>query len=153
MTSAKTRLARTRLDKRLNKLGRDPSHAPPPKGWVRAIRDALGMTTSQLGNRLGITHQGISELERSEAIGAISLSTLRRAAEALNCHLVYALVPETSLDAIFDRQARAIALRDLERVEHSMRLEDQGTSSADREERIAHYIREVLRDRDIWRSK
>jgi predicted DNA-binding mobile mystery protein A len=153
MTNAKARLARTRIDKRLSKSWRDGSHAPPPKGWIRAIRDALGMTTAQLGARLGITHQGVSALERSEASGAISLSTLRRAAEALNCRLVYALVPHKSLAEAFDRQARQIALRDLERVEHSMRLEDQGTSSADREERITNYIRDVLRDRDIWRPK
>jgi predicted DNA-binding mobile mystery protein A len=153
MTTAKTNQARSRLDKRISRLGHGGFSATPPKGWVRAIRDALGMTTPQLGARLGITQQSASGLERSEASGTISVNTLRRAAEALNCRLVYALVPETSLAEIFDRQARLVALRDLERVEHSMRLEDQGTSSADREERITNYIRDVLRDRDIWRPR
>jgi predicted DNA-binding mobile mystery protein A len=66
-------------------------------------------------------------LEKSEAIGTISLQTLRRAAEALECTLVYALVPKTSLEDAVTKRARKIALHDLKRVAHTMKLEAQQT--------------------------
>jgi predicted DNA-binding mobile mystery protein A len=89
--------ARHRLDERLSPLRPVDRYAVPPKGWVRAIRDALGMTGVQLAKRLGISPQSADAMERSEASGAIKLETLRRAAEALDCTLVYALVPNKSL--------------------------------------------------------
>ena len=123
----------------------------PPKGWVRAIRDAIGMTGGQLSRRLGTTAQAVVSLERSEASGKIQLNTLRRAAEAMDCVLVYALVPNTSLTEMVDGRARELALRALRRVSHSMALEDQ---QVDRglEKRIQTYIDTALRDRDLWES-
>ncbi len=123
----------------------------PPKGWVRAIRDAIGMTGGQLGRRLGMTAQAVVSLERSEASGKIQLNTLRRAAEAMDCVLVYALVPNTSLTEMVDRRARELALRALRRVSHSMALEDQQVDR-DLEKRIQTYIDTALRDRDLWES-
>src|SRR3974390_577604 len=69
----------------------------PPKGWLRAVRDALGMTTKQLGQRLGVSQPRIVELEQSEVNGTVTLNTLQRAAEALGCRLVYALGPDQPL--------------------------------------------------------
>ena len=69
---------------------------PPPKGWIRAIRDAVGMTGGQLASRLGIRPQTVAALEKSEAAGSIQLSTLRRVAEAMDCTLVYAKMVPTS---------------------------------------------------------
>jgi predicted DNA-binding mobile mystery protein A len=142
--------ARRRLDERLQPLKPVDRHRAPSNGWIRAVRDALGMTGVQLAMRLGVRPQSIDALEKSEAAGTIKLDTLRRAAEALDCTLVYALVPNTSLeDAVRDR-ARAAALRDLRRVSHTMRLEAQGTSDADLEARVEAYIRDHLDDRDLW---
>jgi predicted DNA-binding mobile mystery protein A len=123
----------------------------PPKGWVRAIRDAIGMTGAQLGRRLGMTAQAVVSLERSEASGKIQLNTLRRAAEAMDCVLVYALVPNTRLTEMVDRRARELALRALRRVSHSMALEDQQVDR-DLEKRVQTYIDTALRDRDLWES-
>lgn len=96
-----------------------------------------------------MTAQGIVSLERSESHGTIQLNTLRRAAEAMDCVLVYALVPRTSLTEMVDRRAREIALRALGRVSHSMALEDQQVDR-DLEKRIRTYIETALRDRDLW---
>ncbi|KRP85840.1 hypothetical protein AOQ72_04145 [Bradyrhizobium yuanmingense] len=85
------------LDSRFATL-RALSHSQrPPKGWIRAIRDALGMTTAQYAKRLGVSQPRIVELERSEQGGSVTLNTLQRAAEALGCRLVYVLVPERPL--------------------------------------------------------
>lgn len=145
--------ARKRLDERLRAMQPAESFRAPPKGWVRALRDALGMTGAQLGARMGIRPQTLVTIEKSEASGTIQLNTLRRAAEALDCTLVYALVPNTSLDAAVDERARKIAKRALQRVAHTMRLEAQETDDTDLESRVRAYIRDQLSERDLWAEK
>jgi predicted DNA-binding mobile mystery protein A len=142
--------ARQRLDERLLALKPEDRFKAPPKGWVRAIRDALGMAGVQFAKRLKIRPQSVEALEKSEANESIQLKTLRRAAEALDCTLVYALVPNTSLEGAVRESARKIAMRDLGRVAHTMKLEAQGTGDANLETRIEAYIRDVLKERDLW---
>jgi predicted DNA-binding mobile mystery protein A len=142
--------ARQRLDERLLPIKPTERFRVPPKGWIRAIRNALGMTGVQFAKRLGVSPQSVEALEKSEATGTIKLDTLRRAAERLDCTLVYALVPNTSLEGAVHQRARQIALHDLARVAHTMKLEAQGTGDADLEARIEAYIREQLTDRMIW---
>lgn len=142
--------ARQRLDERLLALKPVDRFRNPPKGWIKAIRDALGMTGVQFARRLNVSPQSVDALEKSEANGTIKIETLRRAAEALDCTLVYALVPNTSLETAVHERARALALRDLGRVAHTMKLEAQGVPDADLQERLDAYIRDSLRDRDIW---
>jgi predicted DNA-binding mobile mystery protein A len=113
------------LDKRFVALRPLAASPNPPKGWLRAIRDALGMTTTQFARRLGVSQPRIIELEQSEASGHVTLHTLQRAAEALGCRLVYALVPERPLAEIVGDRAKLVAERQSTSVEHTMRLEDQ----------------------------
>ena len=113
------------LDKRFSSLRPLAKSQRPPKGWLRAIRDALGMTTSQFAKRLGVSQPRIIKLEKSEIDGSVTLQTLQRAAEALGCRLVYALVPEKALAEIVRERAVQIADRQSAAVEHTMRLENQ----------------------------
>jgi predicted DNA-binding mobile mystery protein A len=142
--------ARVRLDQRLSSLKHPTQLRPPPKGWIRAIRDAIGMTGPQLAKRLGVRPQTVGDLEKAEANGTITLQRLRRAAEALECTLVYAIVPQTSLEAAVQKRAREIALRDLKRVNHTMKLEAQQTGDDDLEQRVEAYIRDRIKDRGLW---
>ncbi|MCZ7859127.1 mobile mystery protein A [Agrobacterium salinitolerans] len=150
MKSDSRKRGRLRLDERLRALQPIDRFKTPPKGWVRALRDALGMTGAQLGARIGVRPQTVEAIEKSEAAGTIQLNTLRRAAEALDCTLVYALVPNSSLEAAVEARARKIATRELQRVAHTMRLEAQGTDDAAFETRVQAYIRDRLSDRDLW---
>ena len=92
------------------------------------------MTTRQLAVRMGLSQSAVSQLERSEIADGIRLESLRRAAEALECNLVYALVPRTTLERTMQDRARLLARRDLgadnvleERIEHyAERLVDNG---------------------------
>ena len=88
---------RQRLDARLASAKPIDRLQVPPKGWIRAIRDGLGMSGSQLGKRLGASPQNVDILEKSEVAGTIKLQTLKRVAEALDATLVYALVPNMPL--------------------------------------------------------
>jgi predicted DNA-binding mobile mystery protein A len=124
----------------------------PPKGWLRAIRDALGMTTGQYARRLGVSQPRIVELEKSERSGSVTLNTLRRAAEALGCRLVYVLVPDRPLAEVVTERAALIAERQSKAVEHTMRLEDQavkdkGAARALRQQMTEELLRRPAR---LW---
>lgn len=110
------------------------------------------MTGVQFAGRLGISPQAADALQRSEANGTIQLNTLRRAAEVLDCRLVYALVPRTSLDDIVRERARRVALADLGRAEHTMALEAQGADHSALDEQVED-LQAALSERDIWRDR
>ena len=124
--------------------------ARPPHGWIRAVREALGMSAAALAARLGITAGAVIRLEQSEAADRIQLDTLRRAADALGCDLVYLLVPRRPLDAVVRDRARELARRQVAAVEQTMRLEDQATGTAsEMEERFAE---QLLERGGLWRD-
>lgn len=133
-------LARKQLERRLAPLRKAPEFARPARGWIKAVREALGMTATQLGARIGVTQSRIARIEKDEAEDAVTLATLRRVAEGLDCTLVYALVPNRPLDEIMADRARAAADAQLKRTHHSMRLENQALDKSDLEaerERLA----------------
>jgi predicted DNA-binding mobile mystery protein A len=108
------------------------------------------MTAEQLAERMRITQPSVHRLEQSEAEGTIQLKTLRRAAEALDCEVVYALVPRASLRETYESAASAVARRELRRVSHTMALEDQAVEDEDEDERLRRFIADELNPRDVW---
>ena len=106
------------------------------------------MSSQQLAKRLGVKQPSVVALEQSEAKGTIELATLRRVAEALDCTLVYALVPNKPLETIVRDRAR-ILLRRRAPVEHSMLLEDQAVSAKDSQARLDEFVREMNPSR-LW---
>lgn len=134
---------RSRLDERFNEIRPARRFAPPVRGWIKAIREGLGMTTMQLAKRLGVSQPSVTALEQSEAKGTIELATLRRVAAALDCTVVYALVPNQPLESTVRERARLFAKRRLAPVEHTMLLEDQSVVGRDPEARIDELIRET----------
>jgi predicted DNA-binding mobile mystery protein A len=143
---SKARLAaqsRSPLDQRFKELGPVTRYTSPVRGWIKAIRVALGMSTEQLAKRLGIKQPSVVAIEQSEAKGTIELATLRRVAEALDCTLVYALMPNKPLEAIVRDRARTFARRRLEQVEHSSLLEDQKVTAKDADAWLDEIVRET----------
>ena len=124
--------------------------ARPARGWIRAIRDALGMSSRQLATRMGQSQPAVSQLEHSEVDDRITLATLRRAADALECDLVYALVPRTTLDDTVRRRARSLARRDVASVDQTMRLEAQSLDPQLLDDRIEDYASRLLDGRRLW---
>ncbi|MDI1347031.1 MAG: mobile mystery protein A [Pseudolabrys sp.] len=118
----------------------------PSRGWIRAVRDALGMTTRQLAGRLGMKQPSLVELEKSEAAGTITIKSLERAAEALGCRLVYALVPVKPLTQTLEERAVNAARQKLAAVDQTMRLEDQAVpGQAARKAAERRLVDELLR--------
>src|SRR5260221_13181261 len=142
----KARLAaqsRSQFDERFRELGPITRYSPPVRGWIQAVREALGMTTAQLAKRLRVKQPSVVAFEQSEAKGTIELATLRRVAEALDCTLVYALVPNQPLETIVRDRARAFARRRLEPVEHSMLLENQRVTAKHSKAQLDEIVRET----------
>lgn len=147
--------ARRQLDKRLSLLTETSSLAPPPRGWIRAIREALGMTTAQLAKRLGVSQPRVIDIEKAEARRTITLDSLERAARALHCRLVYALVPNKPLDDLVEERARLLAEKRLAATRHSMTLEAQGVEPGDEREQLQRLIRELVEQSGsvLWEDK
>lgn len=122
----------------------------PVRGWIRAIRDALGMNTRQLAARMGLSQPAITQLEQSEVSGRVQLDSLRRAAVALDCDLVYALVPRTSLEETVRRRARLLAERDVASVDQTMKLEDQALTADQLAKRIDDYAERLVAEGRLW---
>lgn len=143
------------LDKRLITLRPLAKSARPPKGWLRAVRDALGMTTAQLARRIGVTQPRIVELEQSEVSGTVTLHSLQRAAEALGCRVVYALVPDRPLADVVRSRAELVADKQLTSVQHTMALEDQGVRDKGANKLLREtYIRKLLqKPARLWDEK
>lgn len=120
----KKALARKHLERRISPL-REIDLTRPPRGWIRALRDSLGMTAAQLGDRIGVSQPRIAMLEKAEVSGNVTLASLRQAAEGLGCTFVYALVPNAPLDEILRERARRAAELQLARTHHTMKLENQ----------------------------
>jgi predicted DNA-binding mobile mystery protein A len=102
-------LVRQQLDKTLTLFDSVLDLAPPSRGWIRAVRGALGMSGRQLARRLGLTQQSVARMEKDEVTGALTIKTLRRVAESLDCVLVYGIVPRENLESIVHDRARTIA--------------------------------------------
>lgn len=97
----------------------------PPAGWIHTIRSALGMTTRQLAAQLDISQSTLATLQKSEAEDRITLQSLRKVADALDCDLQYVLMPRSSLQKRIEKRAETIAHKRVERILHSMHLENQ----------------------------
>lgn len=124
-STTKARQAREALDQRLEPLRPVTRYAVPHRGWIRAIRDALGMPAAALARRMGVTGATVRALEKNEVSGGIRLSSLRRAAEAMDCTLVYAFLPNQGLEKTVRERAMKVLTAQESRIQQTMLLEDQ----------------------------
>jgi predicted DNA-binding mobile mystery protein A len=116
----------------------------PKSGWLRAVRQAIGMTTRQLASAVGVTQSAVVDAERNEAKGDITLATLQRYAAALGCEVNYVLIPKRPLEQMLEERAERIAREQVSRVRHSMALEDQQTGTDLMEREIAEIRKRLL---------
>lgn len=146
---------RRALDQRLAPLSRPDARAAlarPAGGWVRAVRESLGMSTTDLARRLRVSPAAVSKLEASERAGRVGLDTLSRAADALSCDVVYALVPRGTLDETARRQALHLADRLLQPTRTTMALEAQSVSADADRSAVEDLAAELLVGRGLWRE-
>ena len=118
----------------------------PRRGWIRVIRNALGMSARQLAARLGISQQRVAQIEKHEMDGGLTLKAMQKVAEGIDCRFVYGFVPYESLEATVSKQARLVALRRLDRAAHTMSLEDQALAQQENDDILSDMITELTSD-------
>lgn len=153
MRTANQALTIDQLSRKLSALSGLENIPPPSQGWLRTIRNALRMPLRVLARRMNISIQSVTEMERREAEGTISLNTLRAAAEAMNMKFVYVVLPkEGSLEEMIERQALELARKIVMRTSQNMRLEDQENTAERLEKAIAVQTEAIKREmpRYLW---
>jgi predicted DNA-binding mobile mystery protein A len=148
------KLVREQLDNKLAPYRTLLTPTLPETGWIRMIREALGMSTSDLSKRTGIQQASLWRIENAELNGEFKLSTMKRIAEGLNMKFVYAFIPEKSLESLVQEQAKKIALERMHRLGITMRLENQQLSIDEQQKALKDMIEKVLIDesKDLWKE-
>ncbi|MBI9017383.1 MAG: mobile mystery protein A [Phycisphaerae bacterium] len=145
-------LAREQLDKTLEQFLPLKTVVSPRKGWVRATRDALGMSGEQLAKRLNTNKQRVSRIEQDEKPGNITVKTLKNVAEALDCEFVYGFAPKQTLEKTVRNQARIIAEKRMSQSDQMMRLEKQELSENEKYIALENLITDIINTmpRSLW---
>jgi predicted DNA-binding mobile mystery protein A len=149
------KLVRVQLDKQLSNVKCILNLTRPVYGWIKTIRNALGMTSRQFAERMGISQAGVSAIENREIADSLTLKTLKETAAALNCRFVYLLLPEKSLEETVKNQAIRFVKRNTQSLMHSMNLENQGIMPEDIDDFIKIQTEEVMQKKinKIWDIK
>jgi len=138
------KLIRDQLGAKLSQFNPLLEVQTPQKGWIRAIRDALGMSAKQLAARTGMAQQRIPLVEKGEFTGAVTLKTMRRIAEGLDCVFVYGFVPATDLETTVRKRAEQIAAKRLSQVSQTMGLENQALSEQENQEVFKETVEKLM---------
>lgn len=141
---------RRTLDNRLKKFPKKEEFTVPRQGWIKSIREALGMSAADLGDRMGITRQSVLTLEDSESDGRAGMDSLKRAAKAMDCSFVYAFIPNSSLENILQKQIEKVIAQRMRNVSHSMKLEDQVTELTDSV--YEALVKDLMNSPKVWHS-
>ncbi|MFA5807359.1 MAG: mobile mystery protein A [bacterium] len=146
------RLILEQLTDNVNRFRQLKDTPHPVKGWIRAIREALGMSGVQFAKRLGVSPQRVATLEKAEVAGAVTIRSMRQAAEALDCVFVYALVPRSSMKDTVRRQALEVARERLKHTSHTMLLEDQQLSKEKMRKALDAAVKELVdaMPKELW---
>jgi len=125
----------------------------PTEGWIATVRKALGMSGAQLGRRLDVSRGRISQMEKAEANGGVTLRSMNDTAEAMGCRFVYAMIPKDDrIEDAITRQARKKARALVAHASTHMALEKQSLPDEKREEEVRRLTRELADKQppDFW---
>jgi predicted DNA-binding mobile mystery protein A len=140
----KKKLIREQVDASLSQFSSLYNTNIPRKGWIRAIRDALGMSARQLAERLGIAQQAVARIEKDEIDGSVTIKTMRRIAEQLDCQFVYGFVSKTSLKETIQTRAKQVATKRLTEANQTMALENQSLYDKENTQVLVEMIDELV---------
>lgn len=122
------------------------------RGWIKMYREALGMPSIILAERLGCKPSNVTMIEQREKKGTVTIQTLEEVASALDCQLIYAFVPKFTLEELLEQRARSVARARIERINHSMQLEAQGLTKRQLQEQEDDLVSQLLmgNPKQLW---
>ena len=141
----KNKLQFQQLNEKMDQLTGLQHVIVPPIGWIKAIRNGIGMSMEQLGRKLSITKQGVMDIEKREKEGAITIKSMQEIGKAMDTQFVYGFVPKAgSLEQMIEYRALEIASKIVERTSTTMKLEDQANSKERIEKAIKERATEII---------
>ena len=148
----KNKLVIEQLDRQFYKWHEIKNIPRPRNGWIKSIRKAIGMTAKQLADRLGVSRDRIVRIEKDEPRDALTLRTLREVANHLDCDLIYALIPRSSLCEMLEKKAYQLAKEKLDIISHQMQLESQGVDPKTQKQQIKILCQDLLNGslKQLW---
>lgn len=156
MKKSNQKLMIEQMDRKLAVFNSINGIEPPATGWIRAIRTTIKMSLRQFGERMDMTPPSAKEIEQREALGTISLKSLKDAAIAVDMKFVYGFVPlKGSLQTMIEKRANEVATKIVMRTSHTMKLEDQEVGNARLEKAIKELAAEIRQEmpRYLWDLK
>jgi predicted DNA-binding mobile mystery protein A len=142
-------LAYAQIDKRLDAIREIKNKSSVTNGWIKYIRRAMGMTLNELGELTGLSARTIAQAEKREVEGKVTLGTLKKMAKAMECDLVYSLVPKKSVKQTIQDKARDKAIERLNEAGLHMKLEAQEVSG-DFKDRVERLANKLIANGDVW---
>lgn len=127
----------------------------PDVGWIRAIRKSVGMSMESLGRRMGVIKQRVERIEKDELESKLTLETMNKVAEALECEFVYFLIPKSgSLSDTIQARAELVAEKLAKEIQGTMKLEKQAIDKSDLSRMKDDLKRDLLqkKDRRLWKK-
>lgn len=128
---------------------------PSSEGWLKTVRKSIGMSGSQLANRLGVTKGRVSQAESAELTGSATLKSMQSMAQAMNCRFVYAVIPEKEIERVIRDQATLKAREQIKAASTQMALEAQALSSEQLTFEIDRLACEIIEKMpsDLWNDE
>ena len=147
-------LEKKQLLRKLDELSSRPSlYERPSEGWIRTLRKALGMTSSQLAKRLNIGQPRVSEIEKAEIQDQLTLKTLIAVAQALGCRFEYEFIPEKPISEFLKERAFQVASEKVNYISHHMALENQALTEEEKKDQIKQIAEELINTpQKLWDS-
>jgi predicted DNA-binding mobile mystery protein A len=128
----------------------------PPEGWLRTVRNALGMSGAQVANKMGVTRSRVTQAEHAELTGGVTLKSMQATAEAMGCRFVYAVIPVSGrIEDIITAQAHKKALAIVGTASKHMALENQKLPDDKIAREVERITREIASEMppDFWVDK
>jgi predicted DNA-binding mobile mystery protein A len=128
----------------------------PPEGWLRTVRNALGMSGADVAKKMGVTRARVTQAEHAELTGGVTLKSMQATAEAMGCRFVYAVIPPSGrIDDIITAQARKKAMALVGTASKHMALENQALSNDTLTQEVERLTREIAQEMpaDFWKDK
>ncbi len=143
-------MLKRQITHKITEVQRLSVHLKGVPSWIQYIRKALGMSPKQLADRMSIAESSLYQMERQESLDKVSMQSLKRAADAMGCELIYAIVPRTSVSDLVDEQARKKALKIISESQLQMEYEDQAVNSKETEKQFEELCETIKNSKKLW---
>ena len=123
----------------------------PKEGWLKTIRTALWMSMDKAASRAGVNTSTWEKTEKREQKGTVTIETLQKMANAVNCDVRIVFVAHEPLNQMLKKQALTKAEKEIQRLDETMSLEKQKTSSSFLQDMKDQLVQKYINNpKDIW---